>query len=91
MYGLVATPHVERRLAKFRRAHPELKRRILRVLADLRADPLQPHLPLHALHGEFAGLHAVRVTHAYRIVLTLRITEREIILTNIGGHDEVYD
>ena len=34
--------------------------------------------------------YAVSVTHAYRITLTLRVTKREIILLDIGTHDEVY-
>jgi mRNA-degrading endonuclease RelE of RelBE toxin-antitoxin system len=36
------------------------------------------------------GLHAVSVTHAYRITLTLRVTTKEIVLLDIGSHDEVY-
>ena len=36
------------------------------------------------------GLHAVSVTHAYRITLTLRVTKKEIVLLDIGSHDEVY-
>ena len=90
MYQLIATRHFERQLARFERAHPELRRRIAQALLDLEHDPFQPHLRLHALSGQLAGLHAVNVTYAYRIVLTLRISEREITLLNIGSHDEVY-
>ena len=35
-------------------------------------------------------LQAVSVTYEYRIILTLEVTEREIILLDIGSHDEVY-
>jgi addiction module RelE/StbE family toxin len=90
MYQLVVTSHFERQLARFQRAHPELRRRIAQTLRGLEQDPLQPHLRLHPLSGQLAGLHAVRVTHAYRIVLTIRISEREITLLSIGSHDEVY-
>jgi len=75
--------------ARFERAHPELRRRIAQALLDLEHDPFNPHLRLQALSGELAGLHAVSVTHAYRIVRTLRLSEREIVLLNIGSHDEV--
>lgn len=51
---------------------------------------MQPHLRLHALRGEMEGMHAVSVTYQYRIVLTLLIREREVILLDIGTHDEVY-
>jgi mRNA interferase YafQ len=90
MYQLISTRHFERQLARFERAHPELRRRVAQALRDLEHDPFQPHLRLHALSGNLAGLHAVSVTYAYRIVLTLQISEREITLLNIGSHDEVY-
>lgn len=90
MYRLVTTSRFDRRSARFRRAHPELKHRLARVLRDLEADPFQPHLRLHPLKGDLQGLHAVSVTYAYRLTLTLRITEQEVILLDIGSHDEVY-
>ena len=37
-----------------------------------------------------AGIHAVSITYSYRITLTLKITEKGIILLDIGSHDEVY-
>jgi mRNA-degrading endonuclease YafQ of YafQ-DinJ toxin-antitoxin module len=60
-------------------------------LRDLENDPLQPHLRLHPLKGKMQGLHAVSVTYSYRISLTLKVTEKEIILLDIGSHDEVYE
>jgi hypothetical protein len=32
----------------------------------------------------------VRLTYSYRVTLTLLITEQEIVLLDIGSHDEVY-
>jgi mRNA-degrading endonuclease YafQ of YafQ-DinJ toxin-antitoxin module len=90
-YTLVATSHFERRLARFRRAHPELRQRLAQVLRDLESDPFQPHLRLLPLKGRLAGLHAVRLTYAYRLTLTLKLAEHEIILLDVGSHDEVYD
>jgi mRNA-degrading endonuclease YafQ of YafQ-DinJ toxin-antitoxin module len=90
MYTLVVTAGFERRLARFRRLHPELRGRLAALFLDLEADPFAHHLRLHALQGELAGLHAVRLTQAYRIVLTLRLAEQEIVLLDIGTHDEVY-
>ncbi|HEY6289320.1 MAG TPA: hypothetical protein VIW48_07725 [Nitrospiraceae bacterium] len=60
------------------------------VLGNLEANPFLPSLRLHPLSGELKGLHAVSVTHAHRITLTLRVTKREIVLLDIGSHDEVY-
>ena len=65
----------DRRLARFVTAHPDLRGRLAQVFRDLEADPFQSHLRLHPLHGDLQGLHAVSVTHSYRITLTLRSEE----------------
>ena len=71
-------------------AHPELKKPLAKALRHLEANPFLPSLRLHPLGGELEGLHAVSVTYAYRITLTLRVTKKEIVLLDIGSHDEVY-
>ena len=90
MYTLVWPPRFTRAAKRFAQQHPELKARLARVLRDLERDPFSPQLRLHRLHGELAGTHAISLTHSYRITLTLKITEQEIILLDIGSHDEVY-
>ena len=90
MYTLATTSYFDRRVAKFTRTHPKQKKQLAKVLRGLEADPFQPSLRLHALKGELEGLHAVSLTYAYRITLTLRITRKEIVLLDIGTHDEVY-
>lgn len=90
MYVLLTTGHFDRRVVKFTRAHPELKKPLAKVLKNLEADPFMLSLRLHPLSGELEGLHAVSLTYVYRITLTLRITKKEIILLDIGSHDEVY-
>jgi mRNA-degrading endonuclease YafQ of YafQ-DinJ toxin-antitoxin module len=47
-------------------------------------------LKLHSLHGALKGIQAVSLTYDYRIVLTVMVTEKEIILLDIGSHDDVY-
>jgi mRNA-degrading endonuclease YafQ of YafQ-DinJ toxin-antitoxin module len=42
------------------------------------------------LSGKLQGLQAVSLTYRYRITLSLQITEHEILLIDIGNHDEVY-
>ena len=91
MYQLVWTARFTRTAKKFAQAHPDLRQHLARVLRDLENDPLQPHLRLHPLKGKMQGLHAVSVTYSYRISLTLKVTEKEIILLDIGRHDEVYE
>lgn len=90
MYVLVRTSEFERSLRRFLRKHPNLAERVAHVLRDLESDPFQPHLRLHSLSGGLQGRRAVSVSRAHRIVLIVRGPEREIILIEIGSHDDVY-
>jgi addiction module RelE/StbE family toxin len=90
VYTIVTPEQFLRQARKFFKKHPDLKTRFARVLRDLQVDPSQARLALHPLGGKLAGCHTVHLTHSYRLTLTLLITEREIILLDIGGHDEVY-
>ena len=90
MFRLNPTSRFERRLDVFRRKHPELRGKVARIFRDLEADPFQPHLQTHPLHGALSEAHAVSVTREYRIVITIRVTAREIELLDIGTHDDVY-
>lgn len=87
----VATPEPFLRQArKFFKKHPDLRPRFAAVFEALKLDPFQPSLGLHPLTGKLAGCHAVRLTYSYRITLAIMVTEKEIILLDIGSHDEVY-
>ncbi len=90
MYTLVWTAHFTRAAKKFTKRHPELKKKVADILRDLEKDPFQPHLDYHHLGGKQAGIQAVSITDSYRITMTVIITKKEIILLDIGSHDEVY-
>ena len=90
MYAIVTPLQFLRQARKFFKKHPDLKSRFGDVLGDLQKDPYQPRLELHALSGKLAGCYAVSLTYSYRITLTLMVSEKEIILLDIGSHDEVY-
>mgnify|MGYP001181276918 CR=1 FL=1 len=77
-------------LRKFLRCHPDLEGVVADVLRQLEEDPYAPRLKLHALKGKHRDKHAVSLTYSYRIVLILRITQSEVVLLDIGSHDEVY-
>ena len=89
-YRLLQTSQFKRAFVKFARRHPELRNATEETLASLKADPFNPSLRLHNLSGRLKGKQAVSITYAYRIVLCVEIVEHEIILHNIGSHDEVY-
>ncbi len=89
-YSLVFTEQYNRRAAKWLKKHPNLRSNYLKTLQLLELNPLHPSLRLHALSGRLAGLHSVSINLSYRITLELLISERDIILINIGDHDAVY-
>lgn len=90
MFTIITPQQFLRQARKFFKKHPDLKPRFGKLLADLQTDPFSPHLELHPLTGKLTGCHAVRLTYSYRVTLTLFITEGEIVLLDIGSHDEVY-
>ena len=89
-YSLVFTEQYNRRAAKWLKKHPNLRSNYLKTLQLLELNPLHPSLRLHALSGRLAGLHPVSINLSYRLTLELLISERDIILINIGDHDAVY-
>ncbi|MBY0579257.1 MAG: hypothetical protein K2P57_09430 [Burkholderiales bacterium] len=89
-WTLVTTVFFERRTRKFLTKHPDLRSRFIETMAQLRLDPFAPSLRLHALGGKLQGIQAVSLTYRFRIALTVQVTEGEILLLDIGSHDEVY-
>lgn len=89
-FTLITTHTFLRRSRKFFKKNPDLKTKFAEIVRDLQQDPLQPHLKIHPLKGKLTGLHAISLTYSIRITLTIRITENEIILLDIGSHEEVY-
>lgn len=89
-YTLVFTAQYEKRASRFLRRHPQVSDLYLKTLRLLQANPQHPSLRLHALSGRLTGLHSVSINLSYRITLELLITEHEIILVNVGDHDEAY-
>ena len=89
-FTLVWTPSFTRTARKFLAKHRDLKGTFSLILHKLEANPQDPELRLHPLSGRLLGKHAVSLTYSYRIVLRLVLTESEIILLDVGSHDEVY-
>ena len=89
-WQLVFTEQYTRRAARFLKRHPEAAGVYAKALGLLEANPHHPSLRLHALKGKLSGLHSVSITMAYRITLELIVTEKDIILVNVGDHAEVY-
>ena len=90
MYKLIFTDTYLKKEKKFIKKHPELKERYKKTLSLLMDNPHHPSLRLHKLQGKLSKYYSISITMSYRIVLDLIITDKEIILLDIGSHDEVY-
>ena len=90
MHTLVWSAGFIRSAEKFIKSHPELRKKFATILRDLENDPFQPHLKYHQLGGNLHGIKAVSITYSYRITLTILVFDQEIILLDVGSHDEVY-
>jgi mRNA-degrading endonuclease YafQ of YafQ-DinJ toxin-antitoxin module len=89
MYTLVWSRGFARSARAFINKHPDLRGKFAAVLRDLESNPFQPHLKYHHLRG-IKGIQAVSITYRYRITLTIVVTDAELILLDVGSHDEVY-
>ena len=89
-YRLVFTENYKKRAKRFAKQHPELKDQYRKTLHLLSQNPYHPSLRLHPLKGKLANLHSASINLSYRITLELIITEKEIVLVNVGSHEEVY-
>ena len=90
MYQLVWTNTFSRTARKFLKKNPDLRGEFERTLNQLENDPNHPKLRLHPLKGPLEGKHAVSLTYSHRIVLILALNKGEIVLMDIGTHDQAY-
>ena len=67
-----------------------IKKRLADVLRDIEKDPFQPHLKYHHLGGKLKGIQAVSINDKYRVSLTVAISEKEVVLLDVGSHEELY-
>ena len=76
------------------RKHPDLDASIEQTLQLLLDDPFHPSLETHKLKGKLAGAWACHAGYDLRIVFDFRAGDRpgqkDILLINIGSHEEVY-
>lgn len=75
---------------KFFKKHPDLISKYGDVLEKLSFNIFEPSLKLHRLKGNLSDYHAVSLTFEYRIVLMIQVINDEIVLFNIGTHNDVY-
>jgi len=89
-YRLVFTASYNKKAAKWIKKHPQIKGQYLKTLQLMELDIHHPSLRLHQLSGGLSGLSSVSINMSYRITIELMIEDHDIILVNIGSHDEIY-
>jgi mRNA-degrading endonuclease YafQ of YafQ-DinJ toxin-antitoxin module len=76
---------------KFFKKHPGLIPKYEETLILLVENYNHPQLKLHKLKGKLKDFHSVSLDIKYRIIIYLQIVKSEIVLLDIGRHDDVYD
>ncbi len=90
IWQLIFTDQYNRRAAKFLKRHPDVETQYVKTLELLELNPHHPSLRLHRLLGKLEGLQSISINLKYRITIEIIITERDIVLINVGDHDAMY-
>ena len=90
IWQLMFTDQYNRRAAKFLKRHPDVETQYVKTLELLELNPHHPLLRLHRLSGKLEGLQSISINLKYRITIEIIITERDIVLINVGDHDAVH-
>lgn len=76
------------------KVHPDTKQKIITVMEKLRIDPFSTELKTHKLKGILENSWACAAGYDLRIIFNFvknsETTETEILLIDIGTHDQVY-
>ena len=84
--GRVVTESVDEHLKR----HPELQNQYRKTLQLLELDPTHPSLRLHRLGGRLSELYSVSINLRYRITIDFLVNGDEILLVNVGSHNQAY-
>ena len=90
MPKLVVTAYYEKKLALFRKDHPELRAAYFKTISLLENNPKHPSLRLHKLKGALSEFHSVSINLKYRIMIDFLIDGDRIVLIDIGSHGGLY-
>jgi mRNA-degrading endonuclease YafQ of YafQ-DinJ toxin-antitoxin module len=90
MYKLIYPNSYEEKVKRFLKKHPELREQYSKTLQLLEVNPYHPSLRLHQFKTRSFEGFSVSINLSYRISMEFIVTEQEIILVNIGDHQEIY-
>ncbi len=89
MINLIWGSSFKRAYKKVTIANPDLKPKIAQALETFADNPLHPSLRTHKLSGKLKGLWAFVVGYDCRVVFQF-LDDQDVLLIDIGKHDEVY-
>lgn len=89
-YKIVQTDDYKKRLVKFFKKHPDMLSQYAKTITLLGSNPFHPSLRLHKLQGKLGEYHSVSINIKYRVILEIVIKDEELLLMDIGSHDDVY-
>jgi len=88
--SIIYTESYIKKASKFIKKHPDLLPQYEKTLKLLEENPYHPSLRLHKLEGKLSDLYSISINMVYRITLDFIIEKDNIILVNVGKHEEVY-
>ena len=71
------------------KGNEQLKKQFWNAIALFQDDPFHFSLKTHKLTGRLKGLWAFSVSYDCRVLFTF-LSQNEVLLVDIGTHDEVY-
>jgi mRNA-degrading endonuclease YafQ of YafQ-DinJ toxin-antitoxin module len=89
-YKLVYPDSYVKRAKKFLKKHREVRSQYQKTLELLEVNPHHPSLRFHGLQGRLNGLSSVSINMSYRKVLEMVIRTNDILLFDVGHHDQIY-
>ncbi len=69
---------------------PKMQEKVEEAIELFKANPHDPVLDNHALRGDLEGKRAIRVTWDVRIVFEEFDDYAEVLLVDVGSHNQVY-
>ncbi|MEI8207569.1 MAG: type II toxin-antitoxin system mRNA interferase toxin, RelE/StbE family [Methylococcales bacterium] len=87
---LIRDDNYQRKERRFFKYHQNLIDKYAEVLKKLQLNPFDSSLKTHKLKGDLKAFYACSLTHEYRIIFIFLIQNEQLVLVDIGSHDEVY-
>ncbi|MEB3311980.1 MAG: type II toxin-antitoxin system mRNA interferase toxin, RelE/StbE family [Snowella sp.] len=76
-------------LKKWKKKHPDLIAKFEDKLTLFCSEPFHPSLKTHGLSGNLKSYFAFSINYEHRVIFKF-MSEDEVLLVEIGTHDEVY-